>query len=143
MHIDLLNKRALDTPDRVAFTVEGEALTWQGLRDDAVRMAAGLASLGLGRGGRCALVLPTSLDAVRGIYAAQWLGAAPVCIDSGLPVRSQLRRVRAVRPAVVVASPASAASILEDGYVRSFDDDCYADIAVDRAGSQRTDACRD
>jgi acyl-CoA synthetase (AMP-forming)/AMP-acid ligase II len=131
---DVLLKRARDTPDTLAYSTNGETITHGTLAADARRLAAGLAARGVERGDRCAIVLPTSLDFIRLVYACHLLAAAPVAINPDLPFEAILRRVRLVRARVAIRTsdahtPADASSpscplltptdLIESGMLRS------------------------
>jgi fatty-acyl-CoA synthase len=107
--LDALAIRARDTPQVVAYTVDAEAITYGQLLDNAEWMARRLASAGLSPGDRCALILPTCPDFVRAIFGVQMAGAAPVGIDFNLPIAGQCRRLRQVRPAVILTTTGHAA----------------------------------
>jgi len=57
--------RASVTPDRIAYVVNGEPVTYAALAAEVSALAAALVALGVQRGDRCALLLPTSLDFIR------------------------------------------------------------------------------
>jgi fatty-acyl-CoA synthase len=101
---ELLDTAVARSPGReVAFP--GERATWPAVRRAARSWAAGLAALGVGRGDRVLLVLPSGLDAVHGIVGATLLGAIPTPVNP----RGTAAEVAWVRsdaePAVVVATP--------------------------------------
>lgn len=103
---EALEMRARDTPDALAFAIDDDRLTFGQLRDDARWLAARMASLGLERGSRCALVLPSTLEAIRICHACHVLGVAPVAIDPSLAPAMIARRIERARPArVIVANP--------------------------------------
>lgn len=110
--VEALRRRAAESPGALAFVVEGESMTFGDLLRDATDLAGRLARLGVSRGGRCAVLLPASVDAITCIYAAQLLGAAPVAIDTSLPLAAQVRRLLNTRPAAVFTSPALGAAVL-------------------------------
>jgi acyl-CoA synthetase (AMP-forming)/AMP-acid ligase II len=99
---DVLLQRAQDTPDALAYSADGEAIAYGALASDARRLAAGLAARGVERGDRCAIVLPTSVDFIRLVYACHLLAAAPVAINPDLPFETILRRARLVRARVAI-----------------------------------------
>lgn len=112
---DVLLQRAQDTPDALAYSADGETITYGALAADARRLAAGLAARGVERGDRCAIVLPTSVDFIRLVYACHLLAAAPVAINPDLPFEAILRRARLVRARVAIRArdahtPADASS---------------------------------
>jgi long-chain acyl-CoA synthetase len=67
-------------PDAVAWDFLGTTSTYQRLVADIDRCADSLAALGLGRGGRILISMPTSPQGVIAFYAANKLGAVPAMI---------------------------------------------------------------
>jgi len=67
-------------PDAVAWDFLGTTSTYRRLIDDIDRCAAMLAALGLGRGERLLISMPTSPQGVIAFYAANRLGAVPALI---------------------------------------------------------------
>lgn len=63
------------TPDGVAYDFLGRTATYRELEEAIKRCAAAFASLGLGRGDRLTISMPTSPQAVIAFYAASSLGA--------------------------------------------------------------------
>ena len=63
------------TPEADAVVDGGNRLSYRELRAVAATLAAGLASLGVGRGDRVAVVLKNRREAVELYWACQWLGA--------------------------------------------------------------------
>ena len=78
---EALRLRARDSPEGFAYAIRGERVTWQSLLGGVLTTASALQRRGVGPGSRCALVLPTSVDFVRGFYAALLLGAVPVAMN--------------------------------------------------------------
>ena len=107
--IEILAARAIRSPDALAFGVGGETISYGALWEDARRLAGALAARGLGPGHRCALVLPTSLDFVRALFAAQLTGAAPVAIDPRLSAERTARLLGGLRCADVLTAEGIAA----------------------------------
>lgn len=101
---EALAARAADGADRLAFSIEGEAMTFGQLYDDAQWLARRLAAVGVTRRSRCAIILPTCLDLVRSVYAAQLLGAIPVVIDPGLTRVAHDLRLGLIDPSVVITT---------------------------------------
>jgi non-ribosomal peptide synthetase-like protein len=60
-------------------------LSYAELRDRALRLAAHLRSMGIGRGDRVVLCLPRGLDQYMAILGTLWAGAAYVPVDWGYP----------------------------------------------------------
>src|SRR6516162_5341781 len=84
-------------PDKTAIqTLDGSArYSWSELAERVRRTAAGLASLGIGRGDTVAVVLPNTIDCHVIDYAAVHLGAVPFAIFNSAPaeqIEHQLRR---------------------------------------------------
>jgi len=67
-------------PDAVAWDFFGTTSTYRRLIEDIDRCAALLAALGLGRGARLLISMPTSPQGVIAFYAANRLGAVPALI---------------------------------------------------------------
>ena len=107
--VEILAARARLSPDALAFGVGVETISYGALWEDAQRLAAALAARGLGPGHRCALVLPTSLDFVRALFAVQLTGAAPVAIDPRLAAERTARLLSGLRCADVLTAEAIAA----------------------------------
>jgi acyl-CoA synthetase (AMP-forming)/AMP-acid ligase II len=99
------------SPDAVAYAAPGGQLTYRQLRDDALRWAALLAARGLAPGSRCALLLPSGLDFVRGLFGVQWLGAVPLIDNPNLPGPTLTGRLRAARCDMALTSEAEAAAL--------------------------------
>jgi acyl-CoA synthetase (AMP-forming)/AMP-acid ligase II len=92
----ILDRRARDTPDALAFAMGDQTLRYGELRADAERIAAGL---GVGRGERVAIVMPAGLELVRLFFALQRVGAVPCIFNPGMPNE---RRIARIRPRLVV-----------------------------------------
>ena len=107
--LEVLAARAEFSPHAIAFGVGLETITYGALWEDAGRLAATLAGRGLGRGDRCALVLPTSLDFLRALFAVQLTGAAPVAIDPRLPAARTARLLGGLRCSEVLTAEGIAA----------------------------------
>ncbi len=76
-----LQYAAARDPEREALVHDGLRLTYRDLRERAARRAGGLASAGLGRGDRLAVLLRNSHEAVELYWACQWLGVTFVPIS--------------------------------------------------------------
>jgi acyl-CoA synthetase (AMP-forming)/AMP-acid ligase II len=113
--VEALQARGRDRPDELAFTAPGGAFTFGALAAEARQAAAGLATRGIAAGDVCALVLPTGLDFVRTLFAAQWLGAVPVAFNPALPPALTAARVRRLGARGVVADGTSAAALAAEG----------------------------
>jgi acyl-CoA synthetase (AMP-forming)/AMP-acid ligase II len=71
-------------PGKAAFVKAGSSTSYAELEDRAARLAAGLASLGVGRGDRVAIVLDGDVDYLVAFYGVLRAGAAavPLCPDT-------------------------------------------------------------
>jgi acyl-CoA synthetase (AMP-forming)/AMP-acid ligase II len=105
--IHALFQRADGMPDATAFVVGDEALSYGGLGDGVVRIAAGLGACDVARGDRCALLLPTGFDFIQAFFGAQLHGAIPVPINPALATDSLLARLQLIRCSVVAGDAAS------------------------------------
>mgnify|MGYP003602801775 CR=1 FL=1 len=103
-------QRATDpmTADRPAVVELGgrqHGVTWREL-DQVVRdLAAGLASSGVRRGDRVALLIPPGADLTAAVYACWRIGAVIVVADAGLGARGLARALRGAWPQHVIAVP--------------------------------------
>ena len=102
--MDILSLRAKHTPGSLAYSIEGESITYGRLLDEVLRTAMALADSGLKKGSRCALILPTGHDFIRLIYAIQSLGAVPTAVNPGLTPELILRRMQIIKCNLAVAS---------------------------------------
>jgi fatty-acyl-CoA synthase len=94
----ILQQRATDQPDALAFAMRGESLTYRQLLDDVETAAAMLAHDGVEAGDRVALRMPAGLDLIRLFFALQRLGAVPCIFDPHVPEVTSDRRIAAIRP---------------------------------------------
>ena len=102
--IDALAGRARDTPDATAFAVGDECVSYGALLEQARALAGAVSACGLPPGGRVAILLPTSLDFIRVLFAVQGLGGVPVAVNPGLPAEAIDRRLAQVRADLAVVS---------------------------------------
>jgi fatty-acyl-CoA synthase len=109
--LDVLRARGSDTSSALAYSVDGDAITYGRLLNDVLKLAGVLAARGVRRGDRCALILPTSLDFIRAVYAVQAVGAAPVAINAAAPFEVMRRRIQVVDAHVAIASRDSVAAL--------------------------------
>lgn len=93
-------------PERLAFSHEQERITFGELHASAGRLASALRDLGIRRGDRVALALPSGLAFVRFFYAIQRLGAASCAINPHAPPETVMRRAARIRPAAVLVEDA-------------------------------------
>jgi long-chain acyl-CoA synthetase len=121
----LLDDSTAAFPDATAVVAGSARLTYRQLRDEVDRLAGGLASLGVQRGDRVALVLPNCSQHVVAFFAVLRLGAvvvqcnplatateleaqladceprAVVCLDRALPTVEDVRRQSEIGAVVV------------------------------------------
>jgi len=109
---EVLDRRAKEAPEALAFAMEGERLSYAALRNAAERLGAGLLLRGVERGERVALLLPAGLDVVRIFFAVQRVGAVPCVFDPGVPAATSGRRIGSIRPHLVVVADATAVAEL-------------------------------
>jgi acyl-CoA synthetase (AMP-forming)/AMP-acid ligase II len=76
--VDLLDRNARDTPDRVAFIEVNQQITWAALAERSRRFAHGLRSQGIRTGEVVAVQLPSRIEFVVALTAIARLGAV-VC----------------------------------------------------------------
>ncbi len=98
----LFTAQVARTPEAVAVTFDGRAMTYRELDEAANRLAHSLAAHGVGSGQYVALLLPRSPEAIVAILAVLKTGAAYVPIDPALP---------AARMQFIVADSAPMAAI--------------------------------
>ncbi len=101
-----LARQARIAPDRPAFVHERERITFGALHASAGRLAATLRELGIQRGDRVALVLPSGLAFVELFYAVQRLGAVGCAINPVAPPETVVRRAARIRPAAILVDDA-------------------------------------
>jgi len=99
---ELLASRAASNPDKLAFAMREERLSYRELWEEAGLLAGGLHQLGVRPGDRVALLLGAGLDFVRMFWAIQRLGATSVAFNPFIPEETALRRAARVRPKLVV-----------------------------------------
>jgi len=96
--------RASDSPDALAYEAQGQHLAWSELLAQVLQAATALTAAGVEPGSTCALILPSSLDFVRAIFAAQLVGAIPVAINPKAPLSQSRRRMDELGCTVAVMS---------------------------------------
>jgi long-chain acyl-CoA synthetase len=77
---EMIAATAARVPDAIAWDFLGRRSTYRQLLEDIDACADALAELGLGRGDRLLIVMPTTPQAVIAFYAANRLGAVPALI---------------------------------------------------------------
>ena len=85
--IDVTAKRAALTPDRIAFedVLSGRTLSYAQLEDRSARCASGLASLGIARGDRVAILCRNRIEFFELMFACAKLGAILVPLNWRAP----------------------------------------------------------
>ena len=107
----LLARQAARLPDAIAVVCGSERLSYGELLARSSRLAGALTGIGVSRGGRVALLLPRSIDAIVAMLAVVRLGAAFVPLDPGYG-RVQLSDIVAdCAPACVLACPEQLAAL--------------------------------
>ncbi|HEY9243591.1 MAG TPA: amino acid adenylation domain-containing protein, partial [Streptosporangiaceae bacterium] len=128
----LITAQAARTPDAPAVIDGTVVVTYAGLEDRAARMAGFLAGLGVGPGGRVAVVMGRSAGLVAVLVGVMKTGAAYVPIDPGYPAERIAFMLADASPVVVVCTQATEAVIPEGVPVVVADDPATA--AVVEAG---------
>jgi crotonobetaine/carnitine-CoA ligase len=108
---DLLAERARDIPDVLFVECGGAQRTFAEMHERAERLAAGLVSLGVGKGDRVASILPNTIEHADLIFACARIGAIHVPVNVFLKgdfLRYQLHDAHA---AVVVGDEEGLASV--------------------------------
>src|SRR5438477_2849734 len=79
----LVDRRARETPDKVfSLFPDGSSWTYRQLRDAVVQTALGLQQLGVRQGDNVLVWMPNGSDAVRAIFAANYLGAVAIPVNT-------------------------------------------------------------
>lgn len=102
--IDALFDRADEMPDSLAYSVEGDSISYGLIKEEVLKIAENLAKKGLKKGDRCMVILPTGLNAIKLLYAVQILGAIPIMIDPNLPAQLIVKRMNIIGCYFVVIS---------------------------------------
>ncbi len=79
---DILEKGAELYRDRPWIDFLGDVYTYQGMKDRAIKLAQGLAALGVQRGDRVATLLDSNVDCVTALFAIPMLGAIWVPVNT-------------------------------------------------------------
>ena len=96
--------QARAAPDLLAVRDLGREVTYGQLINEAARLGAGLAALGVVEGDRVALLLPNSVDFVTAALASLWIGAIFVPLAVTDPEARLATIVLDCKPVVVVTS---------------------------------------
>ncbi|SHN40157.1 AMP-binding protein [Cryptosporangium aurantiacum] len=130
---DVVERNALETPDRECLIVEPEGTSWTcaSARDEGYRAANALRTLGVARGDRVMIMLPNGSDWIRAWLGVSFLGAVvvPVNVSYRGPLLAYL--VRDTAPVRIISAGALAERFAEiDGAPQ-----LLVDPAVLREGS--------
>ncbi|MDH3518481.1 MAG: alpha/beta fold hydrolase, partial [Acidimicrobiia bacterium] len=103
-----LDRRSSD--DDVALVEMGASgqeasISFAELASDVKSVAAGLASFGVERGSRVALLIPPGIDLAVCVYACWRMGAVVVVADAGLGARGMSRAMASADPAYLIGVP--------------------------------------
>jgi acyl-CoA synthetase (AMP-forming)/AMP-acid ligase II len=93
-----------DTP-AIVFPQEGRSLTFLELDRDSDRIAAGLATIGIVRGTKVALLVPPSPELFSLTFALFKAGAVPVFIDPGIGARNMKGCLAEAEPEAFIGVP--------------------------------------
>jgi len=107
--LQIIARRAHETPEALAFDVEDERLTWSALRRAIETAAVALVGQGVGPGDVVGVALPTRASFLAAFFGAQRVGAWPLALNPRTPVETNLRRLVGIeaRACVVPAERAS------------------------------------
>jgi acetyl-CoA synthetase len=95
-----------DKPALIALDERGgrRALTYHALLDEVERVAAGLRGLGIGKGDRLTIYMPTSIEAIVAMLAAVRIGAIHCVVFAGFGAGALGDRIRASGSKLVLAA---------------------------------------
>jgi len=96
-----------------------EALRYRALAADARRIAAGLASVGIGRGTRCAMMVKPGPDFFALAFGLFRAGVVPVIVDPGIGARSLGACLAEARPEAFIGIPLAHAARIALGWGRA------------------------
>ncbi|WP_113700317.1 AMP-binding protein [Nonomuraea lactucae] len=99
----LLDDAAANWPDRVFLHMDGESTTFSDFRKQVACLASGLADRGVGPDSRLSVLMRNSKACVLTWFAANWLGAAWVPINTEWRGRGLENAVRLAAPTLLIA----------------------------------------
>ncbi|MGW5669985.1 non-ribosomal peptide synthetase [Micromonospora sp. NPDC003776] len=134
--VDEVQRQAAATPDAVALVCDGVPLTYAELNTAANRLARLLVARGAGPERRVALALPRSFELVVAILAVLKSGAAYVPVDTAYPVGRIAYLLADAEPALVVATPETAALVPGKALVLD------GEVGADQSDADLTDTDR-
>ena len=111
MALNALDRHLPEKAQQVALlTLDGEGRlgkwTYKEVRELSSRLAGLFRTLGVGRGDRVALYLPTGLEAALAALACARIGAVHAALPLGLGPEALRRRLEDLRPRLLVAADA-------------------------------------
>lgn len=95
--LEVLLERAARQPEATAFALGEKSLTYRELLEKSLELAGSLRARGVEPGAHVALLLPTCLEFVVGLFGVMALGGVPMAIDPSRPADFLLGRLRASR----------------------------------------------
>jgi acyl-CoA synthetase (AMP-forming)/AMP-acid ligase II len=95
-----------------------ESLTYRALAEDAARIGAGLAAIGVGRGTRCALMVRPSPDFFALAFGLFHAGVVPIIVDPGIGLGNLRTCLGEARPEAFIGIPQAHAARLVLGWSR-------------------------
>lgn len=110
---DRLTLQAERRPEACAVVCNGERITYSELEDASSRLARALKAAGCGRGDRVALLLPKSIQALVGMFAALKADCIYVPLDTHSPAARLVRILQACESRCVLAVGSTAALLNE------------------------------
>jgi acyl-coenzyme A synthetase/AMP-(fatty) acid ligase len=95
---------------------EKRSLSFADFAEDVHCIVAGLASIGVTRGDRVALLVPPGIDLAVSLYAVWRAGAVAVMVDAGLGARGIGRALKGADPSYLIGSPKALAAARTMGW---------------------------
>ncbi|TDW96373.1 amino acid adenylation domain-containing protein [Dinghuibacter silviterrae] len=138
LHV-LLDQQAERCPDKVAFTFEGNTLTFREIREQSNQLAHWLKSLGIQPGDRVGVALDRSLDLVIALIAVWKTGAAHIPLDPEFP-RERIRFMLEDSSAVLLLTSRRYAGYLESPVPEAFLEDLPVQPTADLVSDVGPDA---
>jgi len=113
-----LTEWANNEPERWALICPTGRLTCRELNERSWDCAAGLKTLGIGKGTRCVLMVPPGPEMVVLAFGMLRIGAVPVLVDPGMGTRYLGQCLKEADPEVFIGSPKAHAARLLFGWAR-------------------------
>ncbi len=121
---DLLDKRAAEMPDRAAYVTPSRTATFAQVREEAMKVAQGLISLGL-RKQPVAILAEKSVECVGAIFGTAYSGNFYTVIDTEMPEARVEKILGTLKPAAFVTVSAlkdKAAAVAGDAGILIYED---------------------